>query len=197
MISFRSYVASGLLLGMFAAPALSETKTAEWGQVGSWAIRVDQTLGNGCFASQLYEDGTYLRMGFDQKKQSIFILFGNPAWRSLEAGKMYQITFLFDDQKKYTGEMNGILFIGKVFLDHSNLSADFAKDFMQRSTVRVSYRGSQITHLSLRYTYAAMAEVLNCQKELTGLGGQGGSTQTSDPFAGNSRSDRSGDPFAR
>ena len=153
----RTFALAIFAMSLLAQGARGDNdKTAAWGQVGGWGIRVDQSLGNGCFAGQLYEDGTCVRMGFDLKKKSIFIMLGNAAWRSIEAGKVYQMTFVFDEQQKYSGEMVGVMMGDKVFLDHSSISTDFAKDFMERSTVRVGYRGSQIAHLSLRNTFAAM-----------------------------------------
>src|SRR5262249_20602608 len=152
-------------------PALAcadNNETGKWGKVGGWEVRVDQSLGHGCFAMQLYEDGTVIRVGFNISTRTIYFTLGNPAWRSLEAVKVFRMRFVFDDQKPYDGELTGRQFgsEGMVFLDHSNVSYEFTKDFMERSGVRVYYRGSQITHLSLRNTYAAISEVMNCQKEM-------------------------------
>jgi hypothetical protein len=53
-------------------------RTAEWGQVGGWKIRVDRTLGNGgCFAFQSYEDGSVIRLGFNPERKTIYFLLGN------------------------------------------------------------------------------------------------------------------------
>src|SRR5262245_46170612 len=110
-----------------------KTETAKWGQVGGWNIRVDQSLGHGGFASQIYEDNTTIRLGFDIKKKTIYFMLGNTAWRSLEAGKVYQMRFVFDDQKSYDGELTGVRLGEQVFLDHSNVSVNFTTDFMQRN----------------------------------------------------------------
>jgi len=46
---------------------------------------------------------------------------------------------------------------------------------MEISTMKIFYRGSQIAHLSLAGTYAALVEVVRCQQAMnTGT--------TSDPF---------------
>ena len=177
-----------------ASLSAQDTSTAKWGQVGGWSIRVDRSVGNGCFASQLYEDGTSLRVGFDKSKQTIYFMIGNAAWRSLEVGKVYRMRFVFDGEKSYNGELTGLKLGSVVFLDHSDVSIDFTKDFMQRNGVRVYYQGNQITHLSLSNTYAAIAEVLNCQREINNAGGQGGPqpAPSGDPFSSGKR-----DPFSR
>lgn len=150
---------------------------------------------NGCFAHQTYEDGTAVRLGFDPRNSNIYFMFGNKAWKSLEAGKVYQMRFVFDDVKSYDGEMTGHRLGEGIYLDHSAVSATFTKDFMARGGVRIYYRGAQITHLSLRNTYAAVGEVVNCQREFASTGNQGGNSPqpANDPFArGASR-----DPFSR
>jgi hypothetical protein len=168
-------------------------KPAKWAQVGGWDIRVDQSVGNGCFAMQTYEDGTVVRMGVDVSQQRIYLLFLNDAWKSLEVGKIYPVRIVFDGASAYNGNMKGHrLAGGATVLSHSNLSSEFVKDFMQRNGMRIYYQGSSIANLSLRNTYAAMAEVLNCQKEL-GFGS--GSSRDSDPFSSSSGGGRPRDPF--
>ena len=59
----------------------------------------------------------------------------NPSWKSLVVGKVYRMRFVFDDQKDYNGQLTGIQFGERVALDHSNISYDFTKDFMERNGV--------------------------------------------------------------
>jgi hypothetical protein len=194
---FRSLGAAAAAMSMVCWSATAGAQnTAKWGEVGGWQIRVDRTVGDGCYAHQIYEDGTVIRLGFDMKKGSIYFMITNRAWQSLETGKLYAIRFVFDEQQAYNGELRGTKLGEMVWLDHSNVSTAFTKDFMQRSSLRVYYRGGKIAGLSLRNTYAAVTEVMNCQREMAGNTGQGGGQRTGDPF----RSDggqRSSDPFSR
>jgi hypothetical protein len=176
-----------------AANAQDTQTSAKWGEVGGWSIRVDRSVGDGCFASQAYTDGSYVRLGFDMKKSSIYFMISNDSWRSLEEGKLYPMQFVFDGQYKYNGELRGLKTGNNVWLDHSNVSGEFTKDFMQRSSLRIFYQGNRIAALSLANTYAAVAEVTNCQREIGGT--KGGSQPAVDPF--NSGSKRSLDPFSR
>src|SRR5262249_15597105 len=101
----------------------------------------------------------------------------------------------FDGAKTYNGEMRGEPLGKTVFLIHRDLSADFVKDFMQRNGMEVFYRGERIANLSLQNTYAAVAEVANCQRDF-GLGKptSGRTVGQNDPFA-SAPSSSGRDPF--
>ena len=188
---FRALVIS--LSCLMALTASATAQTADWGQVGGWKIRVDRTLGDGCFAFQSYEDGSVIRLGFNPERKTIYFVLGNPSWKSLEVGKRYLIVFEFDGFDRYDGELTGIT-IGdsrSVVLDHNNVSVKFTEAFMQRNVMRVYYQGNRIASLSLANTYAAIAEVLNCQSQFRG---SSGGQNVSDPFrSGGTRTD----PFSR
>ena len=110
-------------------------------------------------------------------------MLGHNAWRSLEAGKKYQLAFVFDGVDRYDGELAGTALTNEtmVFLDHNNVSTKFTAAFMERNTMQVYYQGSRIGNLSLRNTYAAIAEVVNCQGQLGGST-NGDGQNVSDPF---------------
>lgn len=198
ILAASTLAASALaLVASATTAAAADPQTAAWGSVGGWQIRVDRTVGNGCFASQAYRDGTGVRLGFNMSRKIVYLLFGNPNWRSIEAGKLYHLEFVFDDAVRYSGDLRGVRFGDYVFLDGDNLTYNFTRDFMQRSTLRISYRGAQISYLSLHNTYAAVAEVMHCQQEMAGAGSGTGSQyrNTVSPFAGTSSGPI--DPFSR
>ena len=62
---------------------------------------------------------------------------------------------------------------------------------MQRNVMRAFYQGSRIASLSLSNTYAAIAEVGNCQSQFNG---SGGGENVSDPFQSGGNPN---DPFRR
>ena len=189
---FRALASAALCWSALTATAVAQT--AEWSQIGGWKIRVDRTIGNGCFAFQTYEDGSPIRLGFNPESKTIYFVLGNDSWQSLEVGKKYQIVFEFDGYDRYDGELVGTTIgDGKtVFLDHNNVSVKFTEAFMQRNVMRVYYQGNRIASLSLANTYAAIAEVLNCQSQFNG---SNGGQNVSDPFrsGGGTRTD----PFSR
>ncbi len=171
---------SALFSLLMAPDAWSESgETIRWGKVGGWYIRVDRTVGDGCFAMQVFERGTVVRIGFDVASRTIYLVFGHDDWKSLEEGKLYPVVVRFDSGQEYKGEMKGQRLAKTVFLVHHNLNGDFLKDFMQRNAMEVFYRGDSIANVSLKNTYAAVGEVINCQREI-GAAGSG----SPDPFAG-------------
>lgn len=181
-----SWLAAGFLVAAVCGPLeVQAQKSGKWADVGGWEIRVDATVGNGCFAIQEYEDGSIVRIGIDVDRKRVYLFFANNAWKSLEQGKIYPVRVVFDGVSTYNGEMVGQrLSGGTMVLAHRNLNTDFVNDFMLRNVMRIYYEGSQIASLSLRNTYAAISEVSNCQSEF-GFGsgssrGSGGSGR--DPF---------------
>lgn len=168
------------LLSVIAPPALCRSgEIVKWGQVGGWSIEVDRSVG-GCFALQRYADGTGIRLGFEPNKNSVYLMLGNPAWKSLEPGKLYQIRFVFDGPRSHVRELRADVFGGSVYLDQPSIGVEFAKDFMQRNELSIYYQGTEIARLPLTNTNDVMAEVLECQKEVSSTGNQGSS---GDPFA--------------
>jgi hypothetical protein len=186
-----AWLPMGLFVTAISGPfEVLAQKPPKWAEVGGWEIRVDSSVGNGCFAMQLYEDRTVVRIGVDIEQNRIYLFFANEEWKSLEQGKLYPVRIVFDGVSTFNGEMHGHrLSGGTMVLAHRNLSSDFVKDFMQRNGMRIYYQGSQIANLSLRNTYAAVAEVYNCQKEF-GFG-----SRQSDPFSSSSGGRSTRDPF--
>jgi len=144
-------------------------------------------VGDGCFALGAFNGGTVTRIGYDANQSQIYLLFADEAWKSLEAGKLYPVRILFDGGNPYEGEMRGQQLGNMVVLAHRNLSTDFVKDFMQRNSMQVYYRGQPLFSISLRGTYAAIAEVINCQREFgfgkaNPAGNASDQTRKPDPF---------------
>jgi hypothetical protein len=187
----RNPAALCLLALAIPSASLAESETAKWGQVGGWVIRVDRSVGDGCFAVQVFERGTIVRIGLDITSKRVYLFIGHNEWKSLEVGKLYPVRVVFDGVKSYNGEMKGQTLGHTVFLVHRDLSADLIKDFMERNGMEVFYRGERIANLSLRNTYAAIAEVINCQKELAAAG----PAPREDPFASAPTAPRDQDPF--
>lgn len=179
---------SALLVTALAGPAASRDDQAaeEWGQVGGWQIRVDREAVKGCFALQGYEDGTAVRLGIGAGTNSIYLLLGNMAWESLEAGRTYPLRFVFDDITKYESDLVGYALGPLVVLADPNVSAAFMADFAQRSSVRIYFGDQSIAHLSLRGAFDALVEVVLCQKATSAAGG-----------TASSRMRPAGDPLAR
>ena len=153
-------------LNCFAvSPALAQD-TALWRSVGQWQIRVDASLGFGCFLVGSYTRGTVLRIGIDQQNGNGYVMVGNEAWRSLQVGNQYDLALRFDNDSPWRGRAtarrigNGDM----VFLYLSFDRTRFLVELARRLNLRVFYNGDLITQLPLQGTNAAVQEMIRCQR---------------------------------
>ena len=181
--------AASLLVPMsaFASDAV------RWGKVSGWDILVDTTLGNGCFIFTIYDGGTALRLGFDPDEGGAYLMIGNGKWASIEDGKDYDIEIRMDRDSPWRATATGVDFDGLPLLMASTDEPNFVIDFMKKNTLQVRYQNQTIATLSLKGTYAAVAEMLKCQ-DYVDAHGVAGRAPFADPFANGSRSSVS-DPF--
>jgi hypothetical protein len=162
----RRLLALACGLSCFAAvPALAQ-ETLLWRTVGQWQIRVDKSLGYGCFLVGSYTRGTVLRIGIDQQNGNGYVMVGNEAWRSLQVGNRYDLALRFDSASPWRGRATARR-IGSgsmVFLYLSFDRARFLVELARRLNMTIYYQGEVVTQLPLRGTNAAVQEMLNCQR---------------------------------
>ncbi len=171
-------------LNCFAiAPALAQD-TPLWRTVGQWQIRVDASLGYGCFLVGSYTRGTVLRIGIDQQSGNGYVMVGNEAWRSLQVGNQYDLALRFDNNSPWRGRATARR-IGSgdmVFLYLSFDRARFLVELARRLNMTIYYQGEFVTALPLHGTSAAVQEMINCQRAAD-IARKRGRPQ-GDPFAG-------------
>lgn len=141
----------------------------------------------------IYENGTFLRIQIEENGQGLDFIIGDEDWLSLEIGKLYPLEVEFGNKVPWEGDADA-LFIGDTLPAirlpvGSDNSVDFATELMQMTTVKVRYSGKELAHLSLRGSYAAMLEVLNCQENMNNRNNK----NIDDPFSLPSAGD---DPFS-
>ncbi len=90
-------------LSCFAIAPRAAQDTLLWRTVGQWQIRVDASLGYGCFLVGSYTRGTVLRIGIDQQNGNGYVMVGNEAWRSLQVGNQYDLALRFDNASPWRG----------------------------------------------------------------------------------------------
>jgi len=147
------------------APALAQN-TPLWRTVGQWQIRIDASLGYGCFLVGSYTRGTVLRIGIDQQNGNGYVMVGNEAWRSLQVGNQYDLALRFDGAAPWRGRATARR-IGQgdmVFLYLSFDRARFLVELARRNNMAIYYQGAVVTSLPLHGTNAAVQEMLNCQR---------------------------------
>lgn len=180
--------ASGLGLGSAQAE-----DTLRYAIREPWTIAVDPSLGNGCFAVAEFEKGEAFRLGFDMTNDpAIYVLFGNAKWRSIEYGKKYPIEMRFGDEPVWDGNAEGFSFDPpenqpwlklEIVKDQGH---EFTLEFMKELFVSVHYNKKEILRLSLKNSYQAGLQLIECQK--SAIQGE------EDPFETTSSPDNQ-DPF--
>jgi hypothetical protein len=179
-------------LGCVAPSAALAQDTPLWRTVGQWQIRVDASLGYGCFLFGSYTRGTALRIGIDQRNGNGYVMVGNEAWRSLQVGNQYDLALRFDGASPWRGRAtarrigNGDM----VFLYLSFDRARFLVELARRNNMTIYYQGDVVTTLPLRGTYAAVQEMINCQRAAD-IARKTNRPQ-GDPFAGSPQGPASG-----
>ncbi len=161
--------------------------TILWRAVGQWQIRVDKSLGYGCFLLGSYTRGTVLRIGIDQQNGNGYIMVGNEAWRSLQIGNQYDLALRFDNTAPWRGRATART-IGSGDMRFLYLSFDRARflvELARRLNLTILYNGQVVTQLPLHGTNAAVQEMIRCQRVADAARGSN-RPQGSDPFAGGS-----------
>ena len=144
----------------------------EYSTAGDWKINIDQTVGDGCFVLAEYERGSLFRLGMDRNQDIIYVIWGDPDWRSIEFGKNYDLEVQFGDESAWSGTAQGFSFDppeNQPFLQleaDSDAGADFVLEFMQEQFVKVNYQGKEILHLSLEGSFQAGLQLLECQQSV-------------------------------
>lgn len=143
--------------------AVSAEDTPLWKEIGGWQVRVDQTLGYGCFVIGVYDGQSYFRLGFDRANDTGYFIIGNAAWRSIESGKLYPINVEFDGEPPWEVTATGVDFGGLTGLWGNFDNADFINEFSERHALKLYYQGREIDRLSLKGSYQAIQEMIECQ----------------------------------
>jgi hypothetical protein len=170
-------------LSCFAPSAAITQDTPLWRTVGPWQIRVDASLGYGCFLFGSYTRGTVLRIGIDQQNGNGYVMVGDQSWRSLQVGNQYDLAIRFDNNSPWRGRATARR-IGsgdQVFLYLSFDRARFLIELARRNTMTIFYQGAVVTSLPLNGTNAAVQEMLNCQRAADAVRK---SQPKGDPFGG-------------
>ena len=168
-----------------------------WKTVAGWEIRVDSTLGNGCYTTQIYDGDIFFRVGMDKLDGGMYVMIGDQDWKSLEEGKNYPIKIYFGNASPWVGDASALSFyefpslILRIGYSDSANAAEFFEEFMTKTFVEIEYNDKSLAKLSLEGTYKAGLEMMVCQQSVDKM------FNSPDPFAnpGDSSTD-SDDPFA-
>lgn len=157
---FKRLCLLGILsIGAFVGPAVAQDREAlQWGEAGDWRIYADST-GNGCFAMQTFRDGTVFRLGFDARRKRPYMFLGGTSWEADDGGT-YTVRFVFDQAASHEIDLEGVDMGDRVVaLVHRGLSADFMRDLLKATDVRLYHDGEPFAQFSPRNAQAALAQV--------------------------------------
>jgi hypothetical protein len=148
-----------------------------WKNVGTWTIRVDHTLNDGCFGLSDYDKYAF-RVGFNQTDSlETYVILVGSEWKSLEENKKYELSLTFDEETPWNGSATGVK-MGEIIGLKMDVSDDkFWDEFSSSKNLRVDYNGSFLVKLKMGESKNAFNEIIECQKQ------QLNSSQRNDPFA--------------
>jgi len=153
-------------------------ETEDWRVLSNWTVAVDHTLDNGCFLYAAFQRNTVFRVGVDRSSRGkYYIIFGNPAWKSLRVGQEYELQFQFDRNSPWNVPSKAIDMNGGILLRAQFTDVNFWIEFSKASSLDISRDGKAVTSLSMSGTRSAFTELANCQKY------QDAKTRAEDPFA--------------
>ncbi|HEY4202410.1 MAG TPA: hypothetical protein VGM83_17805 [Devosiaceae bacterium] len=188
-------VAAALAVMTLSNSAYSE-QLPKMADVDGWSISVDPSLGNGCFATSIFEDGSGLRFGFNFNQQApLYISIIKHDWASIEDGKDYDVTLQFDRSPPWNATATGIHMGDFPGLIVSAADSNFFDQLARKQHVTWYYNNVALDTYNLKGTYAAVDALLACQ-EMVNKGGAGVTPPSKDPFGPPSKAPNKSDPFA-
>ena len=147
----------------------------EYGSVGGWKIYVDDSLGNGCFASGGYDDGLAIRLGYDARNSlSFYIMLVSNAWKSITSGTTYSAALQLDSNDPWSGNFMGIDTEGSKGLYINVPRNEFLSELSKAKAFRLYYKGRQIDNGQLPDIGSVVNSLQECQSR---------QTLQSDPFS--------------
>ncbi len=146
----------------FSVPAVAQDLVT-YDTVGVWDILVDPTVGNGCLINAAFEDGSDVRIGFENDGDSGYLLAMNSAWEGIEDGTVYPIS-LDVDGSVYEGEGTGIHIDDLPGVDISFDTADFLLDVATKQTLTLLNDEGPVMSIDLADSHAALEAAIACQE---------------------------------
>lgn len=151
----------------FAANAQSEpaeVKHEQWGEAAGWIIKIDPSVGNGCYMEKTMEDGTLVQVGFVPDRTGGFFAAYNTAWTDIEDGAAGTIQFDFG-KSLFGGDYVGVVKVdlhgGYAFFNNP----EFIKEFGKRNDVSIKGDGDDALAFKLTGTSKAINAMRNCDAE--------------------------------
>ena len=155
---------SATLIATCAQSEQADAAHETWGESGDWVIKVDASVGNGCYMERTTEDGTLVQVGIVPDLEGGFFAAYNSAWDGIEAGVKGTVYFDFGASLfggEYVGSTNGDMVGGYAFFNNP----EFIKEFARRNEVVIEGDRGNALDFKLTGTLKAINAVRNCDAE--------------------------------
>lgn len=151
---------TAILMGCVALASAAQAQELV-GEAGGWEIYRDASMGNGCYMTSEFEDGSIVQVGFDLAEDAGFMSVFNAGWTDIEDGATYPVsfdlgpeTYTADSLGMNTGDLGGIL----VLIEEE----DFLTDLALRSDLVLSNDSGEVAHLDLEGSRSAVLATIDC-----------------------------------
>ena len=185
----RKIFVAAIAMALTTSAAIASDDSVPWGsgEVAGWTIAVDTSLGGGCFIYAIFDGNTLVRIGFDPSSSDYYLILGDDDWKSIEAGKEYDLTLTLGRRTPWDAPADGISLGDGTALMVTSTDTNFLEEFSSQQNIKVEYNDDVIANLDLSGSAAAINEMINCQSAVDAAASSGGD----DPF----KTTGGGDPF--
>ena len=162
----RIHVALAACL-LAATQVAAKDEVITWSRdTAGWMVASDITLGGSCFIATVFEDGTFLRVGFQSSDAPFvaYVAIGNADWKSIEPGKEYSLVLQIDREDPWDAPATGSRINGLPTLFINFSDSKFIGEFVRKHGIRFNFNGTEIAHLSLKGSALASKEMVECQR---------------------------------
>lgn len=149
---------------MIAAGPSAAADLIPWGEAGAWKIYVDPEHANGCLTEVVFDDGTFLRLGFRDHEKKAFLSSYHPGWKAFKPELPYRIAYMIDDTL-FEGEGRGIKKddVHGIHLSFDN--PDFLYELAKGKTLTFLSEKVEVVSVDLTGSYEAVSKTAQCDLE--------------------------------
>ncbi|WP_425416497.1 hypothetical protein [Oricola indica] len=185
LVSLQSVLAALLISTTFVAGQASAQPSAGPNlqlieSTRAWEFFYDSSDDGACFATASYKSGTRFFIGKFGTTGDWSIMMTNDKWASIKPDQTYDMKYVFDGRRTWTGEDVGI----ENGLKSVGLRDDFIEDYARSSRLEVFFGDTKIDDFSLKGTRAATNAVKQCFDTRMKKVDPFATAENDDPFAG-------------
>jgi hypothetical protein len=148
-------------MNLIDEPSAVQDEPTEPTRVGSWTVREDRS---GCSISTLFENLTFMTLGYDSYDRDGFIYLGNSNWQSIVDGRIYYLTVQMPPFPARTLRASGMWAGNMPGFAISFEGVGFVTEFMESERISISNGRNPLGSFDLEGSYAAAVELARCNR---------------------------------